>query len=115
MKPERILFVCHGHPELVPGGTELFAHDLFRAIRDEGHAQTMFLGCVSRLHRPARAEIGFQAIGRSRDELLLWVGGFDRFMLRQVVELVERHGYSSAAARSMGRPHRRNRLTPPSG
>jgi glycosyltransferase involved in cell wall biosynthesis len=81
MKPERILFICHGHPELVPGGTELFAHDLFRTIRDRGDAQTMFLGCVSRLHRPSRPEIGFQAVGRSRDELLLWVGGFDRFML----------------------------------
>ena len=81
MKPERILFVCHGHPELVPGGTELVAHDLFRTIRDRGEAETMFLGCVSRLHRPNRPEVGFQAVGRSRDELLLWVGGFDRFML----------------------------------
>lgn len=81
MKPERVLFVCHGHPELVPGGTEMVAHDLFRTIRDEGHAETMFLGCVSRLHRPARPWAGFQTIGRSRDELLFWVGGFDRFML----------------------------------
>jgi glycosyltransferase involved in cell wall biosynthesis len=77
----RILYVCHGHPELVPGGTELFAHDLFRAVRDEGKAEAMFLGCVSRLHRPTRPEVGFQTIGRSKDELLLWVGGFDRFML----------------------------------
>ncbi len=81
MKPERVLFICHGHPDLVPGGTEMVAHDLFRTIRDQGHAETMFLGCVSRLHRPARPWAGFQAIGRSRDELLLWVGGFDRFML----------------------------------
>jgi glycosyltransferase involved in cell wall biosynthesis len=81
MKPERILFVCHGHPELVPGGTELVAHDLFRTIRDNGDAQTMFLGCVSRLHRATRPWVGFQAVGRSRDELLLWVGQFDRFML----------------------------------
>jgi glycosyltransferase involved in cell wall biosynthesis len=81
MKPERILFVCHGHPDLVPGGTEIFAHDLFRTIRDDGHAEAMFLGCVSRLHRPTRPTVGFQAIGRSRDELLLWVGTFDRFML----------------------------------
>ena len=81
MKPERILFICHGHPELVPGGTELVAHDLFRTLRDQGDAETMFLGCVSRLHRPNRTEIGFQAVGRAKDELLLWVGGFDRFML----------------------------------
>ncbi|HEX2113920.1 MAG TPA: glycosyltransferase family 4 protein [Alphaproteobacteria bacterium] len=77
----RILYVCHSHPELVPGGTELFAHDLFRAVRDQGKAEAMFLGCVSRLHRPTRPEVGFQTIGRSKDELLLWVGGFDRFML----------------------------------
>lgn len=81
MKPERILFICHGHPSLVPGGTELVAHDLFRTIRDKGEAETMFLGCVSRLHRPSRPEIGFQAVGGARDEMLLWVGGFDRFML----------------------------------
>lgn len=81
MKPERILFVCHGHPDLVPGGTEIFAHDLFRAVRDGGHAEAMFLGCVSRLHRPSRPSVGFQTVGRSRDELLLWVGTFDRFML----------------------------------
>jgi glycosyltransferase involved in cell wall biosynthesis len=81
MNPERILYVCHGHPELVPGGTELFAHDLFRAMRDQGEVEAMFLGCVSRLHRPTRPEVGFQTIGRSRDEVLLWVGAFDRFML----------------------------------
>ena len=80
MKPERILIVCHGHPDLVPGGTESVAHDLFRTIRDDGHAETMFLGCVSRLHRATRPWVGFQTVGRSRDELLLWVGQFDRFM-----------------------------------
>ena len=84
MKPERILFVCHGHPDLVPGGTEIVAHDLFRAIRDDGHAETMFLGCVSRLHRAARPWVGFQTVGRSRDELLLWIGQFDRFMLGHI-------------------------------
>lgn len=78
--PQRILFICHGHPDLVPGGTELFAHNLFRTMRDSGQ-EAMFLGCVSRLHRDARQTSAFQTIGRSGDELLLHVGGFDRFML----------------------------------
>ena len=29
---ERILVVAHNHPDLHPGGTEIFAHDLFRAF-----------------------------------------------------------------------------------
>jgi glycosyltransferase involved in cell wall biosynthesis len=77
----RILYICHGHPKLVPGGTETVAHDLFRAMGDVPGSQAMFLGCVSPLHRPSRPGTRFQAIGRSADEMLLWVGPFDRFML----------------------------------
>ena len=79
----RVLYVCHGHPALVPGGTETVAHDLFCSVRDRPGWQAMFLGCVSPLHRQARAEARFQTIGRTADEMLLWVGAFDRFMLGQ--------------------------------
>jgi glycosyltransferase involved in cell wall biosynthesis len=80
MSARRILYLCHGHPALVPGGGETFAHDLFRAFRDAGDP-AMFVGCVSRIHRAPRADgAAFQAVGRSGDEMLLWVGGFDRFM-----------------------------------
>jgi glycosyltransferase involved in cell wall biosynthesis len=92
MSALRVMFVCHGHPRLVPGGTEWVAHDLFRGMRDDGLAQATFLGCVSPLHRTDRAETRFQAIGRTGDELLLWVGGFDRFGLAQTEPLpTERH------------------------
>ena len=66
----RILYICHGHPKLVPGGTETVAHDLFRAMGDVPGCQAMFLGCVSPLHRPSRPGTRFQAIGRSADEML---------------------------------------------
>lgn len=81
---DRILYVCHGHPDFVPGGTEIFAHDLFREVRDSGQAEAMFLGCVSGLHRNARVSGSLQAVGRSRDEALLCVGAFDRFMLGHI-------------------------------
>lgn len=77
----RVLFICHGHPDIVPGGTEYVAHDLFRHLRDDDRAEGMFLGCVSPLHRPQRPGQVFQAAGRSGDEMLMWVGAFDRFML----------------------------------
>lgn len=81
MKTLRALIVCHGHPELVPGGTEVVAHDLFRALRHDGRISPMFLGCVSALHRQDRGDTPFQTLGRSADELLLWVGDADGFML----------------------------------
>ena len=79
----RVLYLCHGHPAFVPGGTETVAHDLFCSVRDRRGWQAMFLGCVSPLHRQPRPEARFQTIGRSADEMLLWVGAFDRFMLSQ--------------------------------
>jgi glycosyltransferase involved in cell wall biosynthesis len=54
---------------------------LFSAVGDMPGCQAMFVGCVSPLHRPHRPETRFQAIGRSANEMLLWVGPFDRFML----------------------------------
>lgn len=96
MSTPRVLMICHGHPDLVPGGTEVVAHDLWSALRDGDHARTVFLGCVTRLHRQPRTESRLQAVTRSNggmsnggrerrpaDELLLWVGGYDPFMMVQ--------------------------------
>jgi glycosyltransferase involved in cell wall biosynthesis len=79
----RILFVNHGHPAILRGGTEHFAHDLFAAIRDQGSAKAMFLGCVTALHRAPRRGGGLQTVGRGGDEVLLWIGGFDRWQMTQ--------------------------------
>jgi glycosyltransferase involved in cell wall biosynthesis len=79
----RVLYLCHGHPAIVAGGTETVAYDLFRAVRDVPGCESMFVGCVSPLHRQSRRGTRFQAIGRSSDEMVLWVGSFDRFMLAQ--------------------------------
>lgn len=87
MSTPRLLFICHGHPALVPGGTEWLAYDLFRGMRDEGLAHTLFLGCVSPLHRADRQDTRLQTIGRAADELLLWVAGFDRIGLAQTEPL----------------------------
>jgi glycosyltransferase involved in cell wall biosynthesis len=72
--------VAHNHPELVPGGAEIAAHDLFRGFGAAG-ADALYLGCVTRLHRQPRSGSRLQAIGRSSDELLLWIGAHDRFLM----------------------------------
>ena len=83
MRKPRILFVCHGHPDLVPGGTEILARDLCHAVRDAGYADTQFLGCVTRLHRASRSESRLQTIGGASTDMLLWVGGYDPFAMAQ--------------------------------
>ena len=80
MSPPRVLIIAHNHPDLVPGGAEIAAHDLFRGLGQAG-AEALYLGCVTRLHREPRSGSRLQAIGRSAAELLLWVGAHDRFLM----------------------------------
>lgn len=79
----RVLFIAHNHPSLHPGGSEILAHDLFRAVKAEG-VEAMFLACTNGVHREQKPGTNFQAAGRSGDEMLLWAGHFDHFTLSQV-------------------------------
>ena len=83
MSTPRILFVCHGHPDLTPGGTEIMTRDLCQAVRDAGHADTQYLGCVTRLHRAFDRDSRLQRVGTSPTEMLLGVGGYDPFAMAQ--------------------------------
>lgn len=80
---KRILVAAHNHPSLHPGGTEIFAHDLFRAYQRAGH-ETLFLGATNQIHREARPGTSFQGIGPAGDEVLLWSGHFDRYFMSQI-------------------------------
>ena len=82
--PPKILFVAHNHPDLHPGGTEIFAHGLFRTLRERHGNEALFLACVNQVHRERLPGTLLQATGRAADELLLWTGHFDRFMLSQI-------------------------------
>lgn len=79
----RVLIAAHNHPSLHPGGTEIFAHDLFRAYQRAG-CEAMFLGAINKVHREARPGTSFQSIGNGGDEILLWSGHFDRFYMSQI-------------------------------
>jgi glycosyltransferase involved in cell wall biosynthesis len=39
----KVLFVCHNHPDVRPGGAEAYALNLFQAIRDAGEFEPVFL------------------------------------------------------------------------
>jgi glycosyltransferase involved in cell wall biosynthesis len=80
----RILVVAHNHPELHPGGTEIFSHDLFREFRTRPGIEPLFLAATNRIHREPRPGTSFQAVTDSPDETILWSGHFDHFYLSQV-------------------------------
>ena len=77
----RVLFLCHNHPGLQPGGTEVFARGLFRELRDRHGVEGMFLAAVTGAHRERRPGTLLQGIDDAPDEALVWLGHFDRFGL----------------------------------
>lgn len=91
----RILFLCHGHPALQAGGTEIASHALFRALRTRPGVEGLFVAGVSALHRPASPGTPFQAASAEPDELLMRTEAFDRFMLSQT----DLHGIAPELAR----------------
>lgn len=84
----RLLYICHNHPDLHAGGTEIFALNLFRELKAAHGAEALFVACVDDLHRERRPGTLFQAVGGGgrggpADEMLMWTGHFDRFYLSQ--------------------------------
>lgn len=82
-KPPKLLSICHNHPDLHPGGTEIFSHGLFQELKTHG-VEGLYVACVDKLHRGRLPGTLLQAVGRAPDELLLWTGHFDRFNMSQV-------------------------------
>ncbi len=78
----RLLFLCHSHPELQAGGTEIFARDLFRTLRAASH-DGVFLAGTAAHQRPPSPGTALQTASDQADEVLLWSGGFDSFFLSQ--------------------------------
>ena len=83
-RPLRVLMIAHNHPKLHPGGAEIFAHDLFTALKAEPGIEALFLACTNQVHRQRRPGTVFQTVGSSADEIVLWAGHFDRFYQSQV-------------------------------
>lgn len=80
----RILVVAHNHPDLHPGGTEIFSHDLFREFRSRPGVESLFLAATNRVHREPRPGTSFQSVSDAPDEVVLWSGHFDHFYMSQV-------------------------------
>lgn len=79
----RVLFLLHAHPDLQAGGTEIFARDLFGALKRDHAATGLFLAGTAAHQRPASPGTPFQTVGDRPDELLIRTAGFDPFFMSQ--------------------------------
>lgn len=81
----KVLLVSHNDPRLHPGGTEIFAHGLFRALDARPEVEAAFLAGVNQLHRERRPGTAFQAVpGGGPNEFLMWCGHYDMLCHSQI-------------------------------
>lgn len=80
----RILYVVHNHPDLQPGGSEVFARGLFRTLCARDGVTGLFLaGVTDELREQKPGTIVQGARDDCPDELLVSLSRFDRFYFSQ--------------------------------
>ncbi len=84
-KTKKVLIIAHNHPDFFPGGAEIFAYDLFKAIRTHTEYKPFFLAATDSNCREAHADTPFQMLVDSEDEALFWGGAFDYFYQSQQI------------------------------
>jgi glycosyltransferase involved in cell wall biosynthesis len=50
MAKRKVLYVCHGHPRIRPGGAEAYALELYEAMRDSRHFEPLLLARTGKPH-----------------------------------------------------------------
>jgi len=84
-KTQKILIIAHNHPHCSPGGAEIFAYDLFKAIRIHSEYQPFFLAAADPNSRELHPDTPFQTLVNAQDEALFWGGSFDYFYQSQQI------------------------------
>jgi len=75
----RILFVSHNHPSLFAGGAEIFAHDLFNAMRRAPGWDAFFLARTGPKSSSPKIGTPFLPVDGDPSQCLAFVADFDHF------------------------------------
>jgi glycosyltransferase involved in cell wall biosynthesis len=84
-KTKKVLIIAHNHPNFFPGGAEIFAYDLFKAIGTHTEYKPFFLAAADPTTREVHTGTPFQRLVDSEDEALFWGGSFDYFYQSQQI------------------------------
>ncbi|MGK7899284.1 MAG: glycosyltransferase family 4 protein [Xenococcus sp. (in: cyanobacteria)] len=82
-KTKQVLIIAHNHPHFFPGGAEIFAYDLFKAIGEHTEYKPFFLAAADPNSRELHTGTPFQMLVDSEEEALFWGGSFDYFYQSQ--------------------------------
>ena len=82
---KKALIIAHNHPQFFPGGAEIFAYDLFKAIRSHTEYKPFFLAAADPTSREVHTGTPFQMLVDAEDEALFWGGSFDYFYQSQQI------------------------------
>ncbi len=77
----RILQIAHDHPDWTPGGSEILAHDLTRALDARHDTEARLLVASTTLQRPG---IAAGALGAHIDDFVIQTGTYDRFSMTRL-------------------------------
>jgi glycosyltransferase involved in cell wall biosynthesis len=80
MRKTKVLFICHNHPEVRPGGAESYALELHRALRGSDEFEPVFLAKGGPPLSPAdRSHFGsyISLAGREPDEYFMYTDNYD--------------------------------------
>ncbi|HJS50139.1 MAG TPA: glycosyltransferase, partial [Gaiellaceae bacterium] len=79
MRKRRVLFICHNHPEVRPGGAEAYALELHRYLRDSDIYEPIFLAKggppLSPGGRPHSGTLT-SLVGKARDEYFFYTDDY---------------------------------------
>jgi glycosyltransferase involved in cell wall biosynthesis len=98
MPRRKVLFVCHNHPKVRPGGAEAYAYELHRALRESSTWEPVFVARsgppLSRTGRPHPGTY-FSPVDGACDEYFAYGDGYDFDWLYQTMrhskELYTKH------------------------
>jgi glycosyltransferase involved in cell wall biosynthesis len=80
MARRRVLQICHNHPQVRPGGAEVYAHELHRHLRDDDGWEPTFLARSGPPQSPDGAPhegARISPVAGTDDEYLLYPEGYD--------------------------------------
>ena len=81
MRFMNILQIAHDHPDWTPGGTEIVAHTLARALDRRDGVNARYLAASTSLHRPETPAGALEAVG---GDLAIRTGSYDRFTMKRL-------------------------------
>lgn len=76
MAKQRVLYISHGHPNIMAGGAEVYAYELYKGMQQSDKWEPFFLAYAK---MAPHLGVPFRSIGDDPNQTLMTGGGYDYF------------------------------------